>query len=236
MADFEGHKVLVVGGSSGIGLATAQAFAAAGAAVTIASRSAEKLEAAARASSNRLETAVLDVTDDAGVAAFFAAGTAWDHVVVTASQAPTGPARHLPLEDAYTAMHSKFWGAYRVARLVSIRDGGSLTLVSGRTLRPRPTAVLQGAINAALDGLARGLAVELAPVRVNSVAPGTIDTPLWSSMPEDKRQAMFRTTAEGLPVGRVGGAQDIARSILFLAGNGFVTGSTLLVDGGAQVA
>jgi NAD(P)-dependent dehydrogenase (short-subunit alcohol dehydrogenase family) len=236
MQNLKAQQTLVIGGSSGIGLASASAFARAGAQVTIASRSAEKLEKAGLSIDHPVTRAVLDVTDDLAVAEFFSGGRQWDHVVITASQAPTGSARQLPLEDAYQAMHSKFWGAYRVARLVNIRPGGSLTLVSGRSLRPRPTGVLQGAINAALDALARGLSLELAPVRVNSVAPGTIDTPLWSSMPDEKRETMFASTASHVPVGRVGAAEDIAQAVIFLAANGFATGSTVLVDGGAQVA
>ncbi len=236
MTVFSGQRVLVVGGSSGIGLGCAIEFLKAGAQVTIASRSVQKLEAARQRIAMRVATAELDVTDDDAVAAFFSDSAHWDHVVITASQAPSGPARQLPLDEAYKAMHSKFWGAYRVGRLVSIRPGGSLTLVSGRSLRPRPNAVLQAAINAALDALARGLALELAPVRVNSVAPGTIDTPLWDRLSEENRRNLFQGTASQLPVGRIGTTHDVAQAILFLAGNGFTTGTTVMVDGGAQVA
>jgi NAD(P)-dependent dehydrogenase (short-subunit alcohol dehydrogenase family) len=237
MVAFEGARVLVVGGSSGIGQATAAAFAAAGAQVTIASRSRDKLDAAAQAIGKPVSMAVLDVTDDAAVEAFFARGELWDHVVVSAAQAPGGPARQLPLADAYQAMHSKFWGAYRVARAVRIRDDGTLTLVSGYlSARPRATSVLQGAINGALDALVRGLALEFAPVRVNSVSPGVIATPLWNRMSAEARQAMFDDTAKRLPARRVGQAEDIAAAVLFLAGNGFATGTTVLVDGGAVIA
>lgn len=235
---FRGARVLVVGGSSGLGRASAAAFAASGARVTIASRSRSKLDAAARAIGAGAETAELDVTDDAAVDAFFAQpGEPWDHVVVTAAQAPSGPARTLPLADAYAAMNSKFWGAYRVARVARIRDGGSLTLVSGVLgLRPRGTSVLQGAINAALDSLARGLALELAPVRVNSVSPGMIDTPLWERLSDDARRAQYEATAQRLPVRRVGHADDVARAVLYLAGNGFATGTTTVVDGGTAIS
>lgn len=236
MFDFKGQRVLIVGGSSGIGLATAATFAAAGAHVVIASRSAERCRLAAGSIGPIVSTATLDVTDDAAVEAFFAEGEPWHHVVVTASQAPGGPARQLPLKDAYQAMSSKFWGAYRIARVARFTEHGSLTLVSGRSQRPRANSVLQGAINAALDALVKGLALELAPVRVNSVSPGVIDTPLWHRMAGSDRKAMFDELASRLPAGRVGQAQDIALAILFLAGNGFATASTLMVDGGAVVA
>jgi NAD(P)-dependent dehydrogenase (short-subunit alcohol dehydrogenase family) len=237
MSEFEGARVLVVGGSSGIGQATAAAFAAAGAQVTIASRSQSRLDAAAGSIGQRVTTAVLDVTDEKMVQSYFDAGQPWDHVVISAAQTPGGPARQLPLTDAYSAMNSKFWGAYRVARVARIRDGGSLTLVSGYLSdRPRATSVLQGAINAALDALARGLALELAPVRVNSVSPGLIATPLWDRINPEARQSMYDDTAKRLPVGRIGQAEDIARAVLFLAGTPFASGSRVLVDGGAVIA
>jgi NAD(P)-dependent dehydrogenase (short-subunit alcohol dehydrogenase family) len=108
-------------------------------------------------------------------------------------------------------MESKFWGAYRVARAARVRDGGSITFVFGfLSHRPSPTAVLQRAINAALEGLARGLALERARVRVNTVSPGVIDTPLYASLAEADRRAMFEQAAARLPVRRVGQPQDIA--------------------------
>jgi NAD(P)-dependent dehydrogenase (short-subunit alcohol dehydrogenase family) len=101
---------------------------------------------------------------------------------------------------------------------------------------PSPTAVLQGAINAALEGLARGLALERAPVRVNTVSPGLIDTPLHARLAEADRRAMFEQAAARLPVRRVRQPQDIAQAILFLATNPFATGSTVTVDGGGTIA
>ena len=134
-------------------------------------------------------------------------------------------------------MDSKFWGAYRIARAARIRDGGSLTLVSGVLgRRPSAASVLQGAINAALEGLARGLALELAPVRVNVVSPGLIDTPLHDRLPADKRQAMFEQVAARLPAKRIGDARDVANAILYLASTPFATGSTVVVDGGGAIA
>lgn len=234
MPDFQEARVLVVGGSSGIGLATAAAFAAAGAQVTIASRSADRLAAAAQSIVQPVATAVLDTTDDAAVEAFFAGGEPWDHAVVSAAQTRGGPARQLPMADAYAAMNSKFWGAYRVARALRLRAGGSLTLVSGQaSQRPRGNAVLQGAINSALETLARGLALELAPLRVNCVSPGTIDTPMWNRLTDEARRTMFAETAQRLPVGRVGRPEDIARAVLYLAGNGFATGTVLTCEGGS---
>lgn len=186
------QRVLVIGGSSGIGFAVAEAAVAAGAHVTIASRSQDKLLAAIEKLGPRTDSAVLDTADEATLHIFFASREAFDHVVVSAAQTPTGPLRKLALTDAQAAMESKFWGAYRVARAARIAERGSLTLISGYlSERPSASSVLQGAINAALEGLARGLALEFSPVRVNTVSPGLIDTPLWSKMADDAKAAMF---------------------------------------------
>src|SRR5260221_5627494 len=144
-------RVLVLGGSSGIGLSTAAAAAEAGASVTIASRSQPKLDAALSRLGSDARAVVLDTGDEAAVRRFFADEAPWDHVVVLAAPTPSGPVRMLGLADAKTAMESKFWGAYRVARAAKINDSGSLTFVSGfLSVRPSASSVLPGSIKAAL--------------------------------------------------------------------------------------
>jgi NAD(P)-dependent dehydrogenase (short-subunit alcohol dehydrogenase family) len=230
-------RVLVIGGSSGIGLATAVAAGEAGASVTIASRSKVKLDTALGSMRGNGRAVVLDTGDQSALEHFFMAEGPWDHVVVSAAQTPTGPLRTLGLADADAAMESKFWGAYRVARAAKIKQGGSLTFISGfLSVRPSAGAVLQGAINAALEALARGLALELAPIRVNAVSPGLIETPLWSGMAEVKRKTMFADAAAHLPARRVGQPEDVANAVLFLATTPFATGSTVRVDGGGAIA
>jgi NAD(P)-dependent dehydrogenase (short-subunit alcohol dehydrogenase family) len=124
-----------------------------------------------------------------------------------------------------------------VARSAKIVDGGSLTLVSGfLAVRPSATSVLQGAINAALESLVRGMALEFSPVRVNAVSPGMIRTPLWNGMEAEKREALFASVAEKLPARRAGEAEDIANAILYAAATPFTTGSTITVDGGGSIA
>jgi NAD(P)-dependent dehydrogenase (short-subunit alcohol dehydrogenase family) len=237
MNKLNAKKILIVGGSSGIGAATAQAFAQLGANVTIASRSQAKLDLVAKEIGSDVSTAVLDTTNEVEVDDFFASAGKFDHVVVTAAQTPGGPIRQLALADAYAAMNSKFWGAYRVARAAKIVEGGSLTLISGfLSVRPSKTSVLQGAINAALEALSRGLALELSPVRVNTVSPGLIATPLWSKLADDARQAMFDGAAARLPARRIGQPEDIANAIVYLATTPYATGSTVLVDGGGAIA
>ena len=217
--DLRGRRILIVGASGGIGAATADAFEAAGADVARPGRDA------------------LNITDETSIAAFFRNEAPFDHIVVAAAATKTGSVAKLAQDDAEAAMNSKFFGAYRVARHASIADGGSLTFVSGfLSTRPSASSVLQGAINAALEALARGLALERAPVRVNAVSPGLVETPLWKGMAEADRQAMFEGAAKRLPARRVGQPEDIAQAILFVATNPYVTGTTVTVDGGGTIA
>lgn len=237
MTDLKAKKVLVIGGSSGIGYATAEAAVGRGATVTIASRDSEKLRTAQQQLGSPVATATVDLLQNESIVALFERIGHVDHVVVTAAKTKSGAVRSLALEDAYAAMESKFWGAYRVARAARLNVGGSLTFTSGfLSKRPSATAVLQGAINAALEGLVRGLALELAPVRVNAVSPGLIDTALYASMPADAKANMLAKTKARLPVQRVGMAEDVAQAILMLAGNPYITGSVVVVDGGATIA
>jgi NAD(P)-dependent dehydrogenase (short-subunit alcohol dehydrogenase family) len=228
----KGKKVVVVGGSSGIGLATAEMAKHEGADVIVASRNVAKLDAVAE----KLNAVAIpaDVTSDASVVDLFRRCGPVDHVVVTAAQLRTGPFKTVSMEDVRATMESKFWGAWRVARSADIRSGGSLTLVSGfLSVRPRPNSAIVGSANGALESLARSLALELAPVRVNAVSPGAIDTPIRAAMPEEARREMLAKTAASLPVGRVGQGEDIARQILAFMANGFATGSIVYIDGGA---
>lgn len=233
----KGARMMVVGGSSGIGLAVAEQAAKAGASVTIASRSRSKLDTALVGLAPGVATRQIDTADYAAMESFFAGEVAWDHVVVSAAQTTSGPLRKSSLADARATMDSKFWGAYHVARAAKVRDGGSLCFISGfRSVRPSANTVLQGAVNAALEALTRGLALEMAPIRVNAVSPGLVATPMWSGMAEVEREKMFAGAAERLPLRRIGEASHIANAVLFLASSPFSTGSTVVVDGGGTIA
>ncbi len=230
-------RVLVLGGSSGIGLATAKAAAAAGAKVTLASRSNDKVNAAAMQVGKGAIGVPIDTTNDTALEAFFSKQPEWDHVVVSVAAGRSAGLQDLSLQDAYGNMNAKFWTAYKTARFARIAPEGSLTLVSGfLSQRPNKDALLQGCINAALESLGRGLALALSPVRVNTVSPGLIDTPIRAAMPAEKKKAMLDHAAATLPARRVGQADDVADAILMLMTNPFTTGSTLFIDGGGMIS
>ncbi|MFT3799591.1 MAG: SDR family oxidoreductase [Burkholderiaceae bacterium] len=232
-----GRTVLVLGGSSGIGFGVARAAQAAGAEVTIASRSTQKIQAALARLGGAAAGASLDTGDAAALERFFAAHAPFDHVFCSAASTKVAAVRELPLEEAYASFGSKFWGAYRLARAARVVDGGSLTLTSGfLSVRPKAGAAIQGAINAGLEGLTRGLALEFAPVRVNCVSPGLIMTEMYDTLDGDRRKAMFDGAAHRLPVGRIGTPDDVAMQAIALMANPYMSGSTVYVDGGGAIA
>uniref|UniRef100_UPI000A3B696F SDR family oxidoreductase n=1 Tax=Streptomyces recifensis TaxID=67355 RepID=UPI000A3B696F len=229
MSAYADQRVLVVGGTSGVGLASAREFAAQGADTVIVSRNPQRIDEAVTALSGLagpVTGQTLDIRSDDEVAKFAVTAGEFDHVVVTAGETPMGRVDTLPLEAAYAAMDSKFWGAYRIAR--AVHPTRSLTLVSGYlSQRPGHASALQSAINAALEALVRGLALEAAPLRVNAVSPGLLRTPLWDGLDAAARDTMYSAAVQRLPLGRVGEASDVAEAVLFLAGNRYATGTTV---------
>ncbi len=243
MDDLNGKTGLVVGGSSGIGRATAALMLARGAEVWIAGRSEEKLAEALRSfdADKGARTIAFDITDTPAIEEGLAGlgDATLDALVVTASSAVHGPFAELEVEDAQRMFQSKFWGPYRVARaaLPKLRDGGSITFFSGvLSRRPGMNCSALGAVNAAVEGLTRGLALELGPrLRVNCIAPGMVRTEAYAKVPEDKREAMYESTGQSLPVGRVGLPEEIAEATVFAAYNTYLTGQVLDIDGGHMI-
>jgi NAD(P)-dependent dehydrogenase (short-subunit alcohol dehydrogenase family) len=231
----EGRRVVVIGGSSGIGLATARAAAARGARVLIASRDPAKLEAARASLGRGVEALVLDVTDPLAVSSFFERAGAVDHLVSTTVARASGPLPELDFDAARHAFETKLWGPMHVIRtaLPLLGWDGSITLTAGTAAwSPMPGGSATAAVNGAVAALVRTLAVELAPVRVNAVSPGIVRTPTWDAVPQEQRTAMFERIASKLPVGRVGEPDDIAAAYLYLMENEFSTGTVLHVEGG----
>ncbi|WP_030057008.1 MULTISPECIES: SDR family oxidoreductase [Streptomyces] len=236
---FAGQRVVVMGGSSGIGEAAAGAFAADGAEVVVTGRDRERLDAAVARIGGKTTGRQLDATDPAALAAFFAEEGAVDHLVVAVSGAAgSGPFAQLDLADLAAGFDAKFWPQVRVlkAALPHLREDGSVTLITAASARAAiPGTAGLAAINGALEAMVPPLAVELAPLRVNAVSPGVIDTPWWDRVPAEQRAALFEGLATTTPVGRVGRAEDVARAIHMLAANTFVTGVVFDCTGGANL-
>lgn len=232
----ENSNILIVGGTKGIGRATVAAALAAGARVTTTGRSAESL----RTLTNGVTGAVLDFTDPVSVAALADTVTVLDHLVLTASSDVAWGSFAEVGEDALrAAFEAKFWGYWRVIRALAAKlsPNGSITLVTGAAARAAlPGTSGLAAVNGALEAMAKVLAVELAPRRVNTVSPGMTATEAYAGMPEEARAGMFAATAAKLPAGRIGAPEDIAQAILMAAANPFLSGATLDVDGGAHLA
>ncbi|HUM11634.1 MAG TPA: SDR family oxidoreductase [Myxococcaceae bacterium] len=229
----EDARIVVVGGTSGIGLAAATAARRAGARVAVAGRSVEGLERARRADPG-LEVHRLDVNAGPELGELFAALGTVDHLVVTAAEAITGRLADLDEVRARAVLGTKVWGPCRVIRaaLPRLSPEGSITLFSGAaSARASPGFALGSAVNAAVEALAVSLAAELAPVRVNAVRPGIIETPVWGGLPELRAQ-VFGQVVPRLPSGRAGRAEEVAAAVLFLLASPYVTGSVLTIDGG----
>lgn len=225
-----GKRILVVGGSSGIGLAAAQSAADHGALVTLAGRDPDKATAAAASCGAGATGVAFEMTDEDAVAAFFAVTEPFDHVVVTAAQLRSGKVRDLPVETARATFDSKFWGSYLIARYARIADDGSIVLISGAAARrPRAGRAPVVAASAAVEALTKVLAAEFAPIRVNCVAPGLVDTPMLRAARDPA------SAPPPQPVARVADPMEIAFQILACLVNPFMTGTVVDIDGGLSL-
>lgn len=231
-----GKRIVVLGGSSGIGLATAQAAAGEGATVVIASSRKARVDEALATLPTGTEGHVLDLADREATEALFARLGSFDHLVFTAGETlQLGSLATSDIDAAHRFFTLRYWGAYCAAKYgsSSIRKGGSIVFTSGIAgQRPRAGWSLGASICAAMEGLTRALAVELAPIRVNIVSPGMVRTSLWANMAEADRAVLYRQTSDRLPVGHVGDPAEIAQAYLYLMRQTYSTGQVLVVDGG----
>ncbi len=239
MADLHGQRVIVLGGTSGIGLATAAAAAQAGAEVIVASSRPGSIERALTELPTDAAGHVLDLTDAVAVRAFFDGLGDIDHLVYTAGESLAISALgDLDLGAARGFFELRYFGALTAVQAATphLRPSGSITLTTGGALdRPRPGWTVPASVIGAVDALTRALAVELAPIRVNVICPGVVRSPLWASMSDAEQDDFYQTTGAGLLTGEVGEVADIARGYLFLMTEPYATGSVVTLDGGAAL-
>ncbi|WP_030247046.1 SDR family oxidoreductase [Streptomyces sp. NRRL S-350] len=234
------QRVLVLGGTSGIGLATADLAARRGARVVVASSRADSAERALTTLPAGTTAEVADLTDSNQVAALFDRVGTIDHLVFTAGE----PLALMPLDDldldaARRFFTLRYFGALDAVRAAAprLRPGGSVTLTSGTAgLRPGPGWSVAASICGAIEALVRALAVELAPIRVNAVRAGMLRTPLWSGLPDTDREQLYAQAAAGLPLGRIGDPEDAAEAYAYLMEQRYATGTIVTVDGGTLLA
>ena len=232
-AKLEGRTVLVIGRERGIARAVTLAVRAEGGKVIVAGRDAEKLAKAYDDPDISAET--VDVTDEAGIAALAERIGGVDHVVSTASARARGTVGDLDHDTVLRSFDTKVLGPILLAKYFAptMPRDGSFVLFSGATARKPSIGMLAvAATNGAVDVVTRSLAVELAPIRVNAVSPGTIDTGAYDALGEDKKAALFAQRSAGNPARRIGTPEDIADAVVFALTNTFLTGISIGVDGG----
>ncbi len=236
----QNEHAVIIGGSSGIGLASARRLLDTGMEVTITGRNRAKLEQARRDLTGDVSIAAFDGSRPDEVGAFFAACGRFDHLVLCLSGGKgLGPFSALDLKEVRSGVDEKVWPQLSCAQaaLATIREDGSVTFVSAVSAQlATPGLAGVAAINGMLLTVVPVLAVELKPLRINAVAPGVIDTPWWDFLPKEQREVVFADYARRTPAGRVGQPDDVAQSIAFLVSNSFVTGQILTIDGGLRLA
>jgi NAD(P)-dependent dehydrogenase (short-subunit alcohol dehydrogenase family) len=231
-----GKRVVVLGGTSGLGFAVAEAAAREGASVVIASSSQDRVSQALARLPQGTHGHGVDLTDEDQVKGFFAKIGGFDHLVYTAGDwLLLGDFATTSLAAARQAFDVRYWGAVMAAKYGAphIRPGGSIVLTTGiAAARPVNGWVVAASILGAMEALTRALAVELAPVRVNTVSPGVVRTEMWNALADDARESLYRDVGAKLLVGRVGEAAEVAETYLYLMRQSFSTGQVVTVDGG----
>lgn len=229
-------RVVILGGSSGIGLAVAELAATKGAEVIIASSNPERVQKAIGSLDGHAQGHTVDLLDERAVESLFTKIGAFDHLAFTA-----GDSLHLhelastDLKQARRAFELRYWAALAAVKFGSknIHKGGSIVLTTGVAgQRPHKGWVVAASVCGTIEALTRALALELAPIRVNAVSPGVVRTNLWQNMTAEEREHLYESVGNSLPVGRVGESHDIAQAYLFFMQEAFATGQTLVVDGG----
>lgn len=234
--DLNGKRAIVLGGTSGIGLAAVQLLEKAGAHVVACGRGEENLAKTNAQTGDTVTCEQADVLDRDALSALFARYAPIDVLVcaATGGDRATGPFAQMDL-DGFQGSFRKLWGYTNAVRLAleHLSDEASVVLVSGspaRKCQPGMSAI--STVGNAVEGFARAIAPEIAPKRINVVSPGVIDTPMFPVQGDAREQFLGAATSKQL-IPRPGKAEEVAAGIMFVISNDFVTGSTIDVDGGA---
>lgn len=232
----KGKRIVLLGGTSGFGLATAIAAAAEGVNIVVVSSNQQRVNNALAILPAESEGYVADLSDEKQVKNLFKQIGEFDHLVFTAGEAlQLKELSDVNMNDARQFFNIRYWGALMAAKYGSpyIRKGGSITLTNGTIgLRPWKGWAIAASITGAIESLTRALAVELAPVRVNAVCAGMVKTDLWKDMAEADREAMYNSVGGTLLTGSIGEAADIAEAFLYLLHGNYTTGQIVVADGG----
>jgi NAD(P)-dependent dehydrogenase (short-subunit alcohol dehydrogenase family) len=232
----EGRKVVVIGGTSGMGLGAARAAVGAGAQVIAAGRRPQGARSDRLGNADQIQQENVDMTDETSVGGLFERVGELDHLLVTATPpAKDGPFLSQELAAARAIVNGKFLGSWLCARQAAprMRPGGSITfLTGGAAIHPRKGIATMSATFAAVEALSRALALELGPLRVNTIRPGLVDSEMWDFLDAAAREALRKKVRDTFPAGRIGTVDDIGQAALFLMTNPYVTGAVLEVSGG----
>jgi len=232
-----GKQVVLLGGSSGLGLATAKAAVKEGAVITIVSSSQARIDLALQELPRGSHGYAMDLSSEENIKDLFARLGAFDHLVYTAGEnISLGQLADTDISAARGFFTLRFWGGLAAVKYGAhhINHGGSISLTGGIAgARPQSGWSIAASICGAMESFMRAMAIELAPIRVNAVVPGVVKTNLWNSMSEADRTNLYASVGDSLPVKRVGEAEDIAQAFLYLMKQPFCTGQAMIVDGGA---
>jgi NAD(P)-dependent dehydrogenase (short-subunit alcohol dehydrogenase family) len=234
--NLQGKKVIILGGSSGIGLATAKAAVAKGASVIIVSSNQKRINNALKDLPGGSEGYAVDLSKEENIKDLFSKTGNFDHLIYCAGEnLILNTIDATDIGQARNFFTLRFWGPFAAIKygIAKLNKGGSLSLTSG-TASTRPGAgwSVASAICGAMEGFVRAMAVELAPLRVNCVVPGVVRTPLWDSMPEAEREGLYKYVSDSVLLQRVAEPEDIALGFIYLMEQDHATGQSLLIDGG----
>ena len=235
-SSLNGKRIVLIGGTSGFGLATAKAAAAEGVDLVVVSSRQSSVDKALSILPEGTEGYAVDISDEQQVEVLFKTIGEFDHLVFSAGETlQIGNLADVAIIDSRKFFNVRYWGALMAAKYGSpyIRQGGSIILTNGIVgIRPWKGWSVAASIGGAVESLTKALAIDLAPIRVNAVCAGMVKTDLWNNIPEADREAMYNEVGSKLLTGRVGEAEDIAEAYMFLMKGNYTTGQVIVVDGG----